>query len=98
MPGANEMAHCHVYFGVAYTIRPLHTFQLKVGALLQHLHLKKYIYYLNTRAAIHLHVVEIGKWIDRNGFKSDILTIIGSQMREQKLYHIRVSVHMANLS
>jgi hypothetical protein len=53
-PGAVEMAHRYVFLEMAYTIRPLHTFQMKVGSLLQESHHKKYIYYTNTWAAINL--------------------------------------------
>jgi hypothetical protein len=89
-PCAEEMGHCHVFFDVTYTIRPLQTFQVRVGPLLKQSSLEKYIYYLNTRAAITTQVVKIGKWVDKNGFKSDILTVVGSLKREQKFYHIRV--------
>jgi superfamily II DNA helicase RecQ len=90
-PGASEMAHRHVFLEVAYTIRPLHTFQTKVGPLLQASHYEKYIYYSNTRSAINSHVVKLGKWIDKNAlFKADIMSVVGSQMREQKFYHVRV--------
>jgi hypothetical protein len=89
-PSANEMAHRHVFFDVAYTIRPLQTFQTRVGPLLKKSSFEKYIYYSNTRAAINAQVVKIAKWIDKNGFKADILTVVGSLKREQKFYHVRV--------
>jgi superfamily II DNA helicase RecQ len=71
-PSASEMSHRHVFLEVAYTIRPLHTFQTKVGPLLQASHHEKYIYYSNTRSAINSHVIKLGKWIDRHAlFKAD---------------------------
>jgi hypothetical protein len=51
---------------------------------------EKYIYYSNTCAAITAQVVKIGKWIDKNGFKSDILTVVRSLKRKHKFYHVRV--------
>jgi ATP-dependent helicase YprA (DUF1998 family) len=84
------MGHRHVFFDVVYTIRPLQTFQARVGPLLKNSSFEKYIYYSNTRAAINAQVVKIAKWIDKNGFKADILTVVGSLKREQKFYHVRV--------
>jgi hypothetical protein len=77
LPSATEMGHHQVFFNVAYIIRSLQTFQIWVGSLLKKSSFKKYIYYSNTWAAINTQVVKIGKWIDKNGFKSDILIVIG---------------------
>jgi hypothetical protein len=85
------MGHHHILFDVTYTIRPLQTFQAHIGPLLQRSHLEKYIYYSNTRAAIDSQVVKIGKWIDKNGFKVDKLSVVSKQMRDQKFDHDSLS-------
>jgi hypothetical protein len=68
---------------------PISIFQKKVGLILQACHVSKSILYTNTQRAVKCETPKLGaSWIDKNGYKSDVLMIITLQ-KEQKVYHIR---------
>jgi hypothetical protein len=43
---------------------------------------------MNTRRAVKHETPKFAAWIDKHGFKSDLLMIIGTLQKEQKFYHI----------
>jgi hypothetical protein len=89
-PPASEMKHRHVFFDVAYTIQALSLFKKKVGPLLKATTTDKFILYTNTRATVERITPKLTSWIDLEGYKADVLKIMGTLLREQKFYHIRV--------
>jgi hypothetical protein len=89
-PGPDEMQHRQVMFEVAYTSQPLAFFKKRVAPTLKATSLKKFIVYSNTRANVDRSLPKILEWIDLEGFKADVLKIVGTLHREQKFYHIRV--------
>jgi superfamily II DNA helicase RecQ len=88
-PEPEEMSHRHVFLEVAYTTMPISNFQKKIEPTLRACHVSKFILYTNTRRAVKRETPKLGAWIDKNGFKSDILMIIGTLQKEQKFFHIR---------
>jgi superfamily II DNA helicase RecQ len=89
-PQPDEMQHRQVLLDVQYSTQALHVFKKRTRNLLKHSSLEKYILYSNTRATVDRVSPKLCEWIDANGFKSDLLKIVGTLLREQKFYHIRV--------
>jgi superfamily II DNA helicase RecQ len=89
-PGADEMQHRNVLFEVVYTTQVLKVFKKKVGPHLKRSTIEKFIVYTNTRVAVERLSTKICDWIDLEGHRADILQIVGTLLREQKFYHIRV--------
>ena len=89
-PPASEMKHRQVFFDVAYSIQAMSLFKKRVGPLLKETTTDKFIIYTNTRATVERITPKVTNWIDLEGYKADVLKIIGTLLREQKFYHIRV--------
>jgi superfamily II DNA helicase RecQ len=89
-PSADTMHHRNVCIRVACSTYPLSSFKKLVGPALETSRLKKYIWYANTRNTIEQHTEMLGSWIDQQGFKSDVVSVTGAQMKEQKFRHINL--------
>ena len=89
-PGPLGMDHRQVFLDVQYTTQALSAFKTKAASRFKDDLVEKYIVYSNTRATIKRITPKLCDWVDGEGFKEDILTIVGSLLREQKFYHIRV--------
>jgi superfamily II DNA helicase RecQ len=89
-PTPDAMAHRHVLLDVQYSISPLSVFKKKVEPRLKVSTKEKYIIYSNTRACIDRITPKLTDWIDAEGHKADVLKVVGTLMREQKFYHIKV--------
>ena len=89
-PGPLGMDHRQVFLDVQYTTQALLAFKSKAGPCLTDDLVEKYIVYSNTRATIKQITPKLCDWVDGEGFKVDILTIVGSLLQEQKFYHIQV--------
>jgi hypothetical protein len=88
-PGPEDMKHRQVLLDVAYTTQPLALFKKRVALTLKVDTVEKFIVYSNTRATVDRVLPKIVEWIDMEGYKSDVLKIVGTLHREQKFYHIR---------
>jgi superfamily II DNA helicase RecQ len=89
-PSADAMHHRNVCLRVAYSTYPLSSFKKLVGPALETSRLRKYIWYANNRYTIQRHTKMLGSWINQQGFKSDVASITGAQMKEQKFHHINL--------
>ena len=89
-PGPLGMDHRQVFLDVQYTTQALSSFKTKSASRFKDDLVEKYIVYSNTRATIKRITPKLCDWVDGEGYKVDILTIVGSLLREQKFYHIRV--------
>jgi hypothetical protein len=87
-PSADAMHHRNVCLRVAYSTYPLSSLKKLVGPALETSRLRKYIWYANNRNTIERHTELLGSWIEQQGFKSDVVSVTGAQMKEQKLHHI----------
>jgi superfamily II DNA helicase RecQ len=90
-PSADAMHHQNVCLRVAYSTYPLSSFKKLVGPALETSRLRKYIWYANNRDIIERHTKMLGSWIDQQGFKSDVVSVTGAQMKEQKFHHIKLA-------
>jgi superfamily II DNA helicase RecQ len=88
--GPLGMDHRQVFLDVQYTTQALSAFKTKAGPRLKDHLMEKYIVYSNTRATIKRITPKLCDWVDGEGLKVDILTIVGSLLREHRFYHIRV--------
>jgi superfamily II DNA helicase RecQ len=86
-PSADAMHHRNVCLRLAYTTYPLTTLKKLVGLGLETSRLRKYIWYANNRITIERHTEMLGSWIDHQGFKSDIVSVTGAQMKEKRFHH-----------
>ena len=89
-PSADAMHHQKLCLRVAYSTHPLSSFKTLVGPALETSRLRKYIWYANNRNTIERHTEMLGSWINQQGFKSDIVSVTGAQMKEQKFHHINL--------
>jgi hypothetical protein len=89
-PTPAEMQHRQVSLDVQYSTQALSVFKKKTESLLEQSSVNKFIVYTNTRASVDRVSPKLCEWIDVNGFKGDLLKIVGTLLREQKFYHIRV--------
>jgi hypothetical protein len=89
-PPPMEMKHRHVFLEVQYSNSALSVFKKKVGPRLKESTIHKFILYSNTRASVLRVTPKLCDWIDSEGHKADLLKIVGTLLREQKFYHIRV--------
>jgi hypothetical protein len=89
-PRPDEMQHRQVLLDVQYSTQALHVFKKRTQSLLKHSSAEKYIVYSNNRATVDRVSNKLCEWIDAHGFKADLLKIVGTLLREQKFYHIRV--------
>jgi hypothetical protein len=93
-PSADAMHHRNVCLRVAYSTYPLSSFKKLVGPALETSRLRKYIWYANNRNTIERHTKMLASWIDQQGFKSDVLSVTGAQMKEQTFHHINLFAAM----
>jgi hypothetical protein len=85
---ADAMHHRNVCLRVAYTTYPLTTLKKLVGPGLETSRLRKYIWYANNCITIERHTEMLGSWVHhQGGFKSDIFSLTGAQMKEQKFHY-----------
>ena len=70
-PLPDKMQHCQVLLNVQYLTQALHVFKKRTQGLLKHSSSEKYILYSNTWATVD-------QWIDANGFKANLLRIVGT--------------------
>jgi superfamily II DNA helicase RecQ len=89
-PGPLGMDHRQVFLDVQYTTQSLSAFKAKAAPRFKDDLVEKFIVYSNTRATIKRVTPKLCDWVDGEGYKVDILSIVGSLLREQKFYHIRV--------
>jgi hypothetical protein len=95
------MHHGNVCLRAAYTAYPLYSFKQVVGPALETSLLQKYIWYANNCVAIKQHTKMLGTWIgNQRCFKSNIVSVTGTQMKEQKLHHTNLfaATNLPNLS
>ena len=89
-PQPDEMQHRQVLLDVQYLTQALHVFKKRTHGLFKHSSSEKYILYSNTRATVDHVSPKLCKWIDANGFKANLLRIVGTLLCEQNFYHICV--------
>jgi superfamily II DNA helicase RecQ len=97
---ADTMKHRNVCVRVSYTSYPLTSFKKLVGPALQGSRLQKFIWYANNCVTIKRHTETLGMWIDSQGFQSDIVSVTGAQMKEQKFHHTNIfaATNLPNLA
>jgi hypothetical protein len=85
---------------VSYTSYPLISFKKLVGLALQGSRLQKFLWYANNCVTIKRHTETLGTWIDSQGFQSNILSVTGAQMKEQKFHHTNIfaATNLPNLA
>jgi hypothetical protein len=88
--GPLGMDHHQVFLDVQYTTHALSAFKTKAASRFKDNLVENHIVYSNTRAMIKCITPKLCDWVDGEGFKVDILMIVGSLLREQKFYHIQV--------
>jgi superfamily II DNA helicase RecQ len=99
-PTADAMKHRNGCVRVSYTSYPLTSFKKLVEPALQGSHLQKFIWYANNRVTIKRHTETLGTWIESQGFQSDIVSVTGAQMKEQKFHHTNIfaATNLPNLA
>jgi hypothetical protein len=101
-PTAVDMHHHNLCLQVAYTFYPHNSFKELAGPALKSSQLKKYIWYANNHVTIEQHTKMLGKWINNQGFKSNIVPVTGAQMKKAKFHHANffaaTSFNLPNLS
>jgi hypothetical protein len=90
-PSTDAMHHRNVCLRVAYSTYPPSSFKKRVGPGLETSQLRKCIwYYANNLNTIERYTKMLGSWIDQQGFKPDVASVTGAQMKEHKFHHINL--------
>jgi superfamily II DNA helicase RecQ len=99
-PTTDAMKHQNICVRVSYASYPLTSFKKLVGPALQGSRLQKFISYANNCVTIEQHTETLGTWIDSQGFQSDIVSVTGAQMKEQKFHHTNIfaATNLPNLA
>jgi hypothetical protein len=85
------MQHQNVFFEVVYTTQVLKVvFKKRVGPHLKASTIEKFIVYMNTQVSAEHIMAKISDWNDLLGYRADILQMVGTLLRGQRFYHIRV--------
>ena len=75
---------------VVHTTQSFHKFTKTIEPSLKESRVKCFIGYANTRVFIEGCLEKYGGWLDKNGLKSDVISITGALRKEQKFYHMKL--------